>query len=129
MAVDPTPVPVNPGVAFPNWARVLLSLIFGLAGYLVAGEVVDQSLSALLAGLVLVLSSAGVVPPSPEIVKHITPQLGLVLTVVVTALAYIVNTPDIIEMSRTVQGLITAVLALFASLGITPPQAKVTRAD
>lgn len=124
MSVTP---PVVPAVAFPNWARVVLSLVFTFAGYLVAGEVVNEDLSALLSGLVLVLASAGVVPASPEIVRHITPQVGLVLTVVVTALAYLANV-DVIELGRTTEGIITAVLALVASLGITPPQAQVLRA-
>jgi hypothetical protein len=123
MSVTP---PVVPSVAFPNWARVVLSLIFTFAGYLVAAEVVNQDLSALLAGLVLVLASAGVVPASPDIVRNISPQVGLLLTVLVTALAYVVNV-DVVELSRTTEGIITAVLALIASLGITPPQSRIGR--
>lgn len=131
MSVDPVP-PQNraaapaaadrPVVSFPNWARVVLSLLLGLVGYLVAGRVLNEGLSALLSSLVMLVSAAGIVPPSTDLVARLSPAVSLLLTVLVTVIAYIVNVDLLGDLGPTTEGIITAVLAFAASLGIRPPQ-------
>lgn len=110
-------------MTFPRWARIGLGLLVALLGYLVAGELhVSEELRGAIAALTLLLASSGIVPPTPGDLPNLSPQLRFVLTALVTAGGYVVNTVGSVD--PTVRGVIVAVLALVASIGIVPPQAK-----
>lgn len=123
--VDPAPSP-TPAVEFPTWARIFLGLVITVVTYIVSGDVIhiDEDTRALLTALVLIVSSAGIVPPSPESV-NLSPTVRLVLTVVVVVLGYVLTKFIIPADDPVLRGIISAALALFSSVGIVPPQALV----
>lgn len=110
-------------IVFSPRLRLALGLLVGLLGFLVAGELhVSEELRGAIAALAALLGSVGVVPPKPDDFPHPGPQLGFLLTAVATAGAYVVNTVG--DIDPTVRGLVVAVLALGASVGIVPPLAQ-----
>jgi hypothetical protein len=116
-----TDTPTREPVKFPDWARLVLSLVVAFLGYLVAGELpVSEELRGAISALTLFLASAGIVPPTLESLPKLSPQLRLVLTGLVSAGAYALS---IVNLDPTVRGVIVAALALAASRGILPPQA------
>lgn len=109
-------------VVFPTWARFALGLLVALLGYLVGGELhVSEELRGAIAALTILLASAGIVPPGARDLPALSPQVRFLLTAVVTAGAYVVNTLGTVD--PTLRGVIVAALALASSIGIVPPQA------
>lgn len=109
-------------IVFPAWARLALGLLVAGLGYLVAGELhVAEELRGGIAAITLLLASVGVVPPNPADLPKLSPQLRFLLTALVTAAAYVVNT---LSIDPTPRGLLVAVLALAASVGIVPPMVQ-----
>lgn len=109
-------------IEFSPTARLLLGLIVAFLSFLVAGELhIDDELRGAIAALIMLLGSAGIVPPKPGDWPTLSPQFSFLLTAAATAGAYAVNT--IGDIDPTVRGLIVAVLALGASVGIVPPAA------
>lgn len=111
-------------VTFPRWARLALGILVGITGYVIAGNIISigDEERALLSSLILVFSSAGIVPPRPEDIR-LTPTARLALAIGVVALGYLLNTviePDL----NWLRGLLVAVLAFASSVGLTPPQAR-----
>ena len=111
-------------VVFPAWTRLALGVLVGITGYIIAGDIIrigDEE-RALLSSMILVFSSAGIVPPRPEDIR-LTPTVRLALAIGVVALGYLLNTviePDL----NWLRGVLVAVLAFASSVGLTPPQAR-----
>jgi hypothetical protein len=109
-------------VPFPSWARLGLGVIVGVLGYLVVGELhASEQVTGGIAALVVLLGSAGIVPPTAETLPALSPQARLALTAGVTVLAYVLEV--VVTLDETVTAVLIAVLAFCASIGIVPPQA------
>jgi hypothetical protein len=111
-------------VVFPAWARLALGIVIGITTYVVAGEIIrigDEE-RGLISSLLTLLAAAGFVPPSPGSIR-LSPSANLLLAIGAVVLSYLLNT--VIEPDAAwVRGVLVAVLAFGASIGIVPPQAK-----
>jgi hypothetical protein len=105
---------------FPNWARVAIAVVLAVASYLASSQTAldEQTRGAIATGIALV-SSIGVVPPLPATLEM--PKVVAVgLTVLVVVVTYVLNVATSIDPD--VRGIVVAVLAVLASVGIRPPQ-------
>ena len=110
------------GAAFPSWARLGLGIIVGIVSYLVVGNLqMSEETRGLVTMLILLLSSAGIVPPTVESLPALSPAVRFGLVLVVVVLGYLLTVT--IDMSTTLREILIAVLAFLSSVGITPPQA------
>jgi hypothetical protein len=108
---------------FPNWARIGLGLVVAFLGYLSGAEIIaDEGIrSAIATGLVL-FAAAGIVPPRASDL-HMSKAVATALTVIAMTITAIINLPSVVgHIDGTVRGLIVALLATAAVVGIRPPQ-------
>ena len=108
-------------MTFPSWARIALGLLVAFITFLLTGGVfnIPEDARALIASLVALVASAGIVPPKPGEVR--LPQaVSLALTAVAIILTYLLNSA--FGLDEILRGILTALVALLASIGITPPQ-------
>lgn len=105
---------------FPDWARVVIALVLAVAAYLASSQTAldEQTRGAIATGIALV-SAAGVIPPLPATVR-MPVWVSVALTVVVVLATYVVNVAT--SLDADVRGIVVAVLAVLASVGIRPPQ-------
>lgn len=109
---------------FPNWARLLIAIVLAVASYLASSQTAldEQTRGAIATGIALV-SAAGVIPPLPATVK-MPAVLSVGLTIVVAAATYVLNVSTTLDPD--IRGVVVAVLAVLASVGIRPPQVAKT---
>jgi hypothetical protein len=112
-----------PRVHFPAIARIGLGAGIFVIQFLVTGDYlhIEEAHRALIASLVALLGSVGIVPPVAGVIK-ISPGLNLVITAAVVVATYFVTTEA--DLEPIVRGLILSFGAFAASIGITPPQAQ-----
>jgi hypothetical protein len=105
---------------FPDWARVLIAIVLAVASYLASSQTAldEQTRAAISTGIALV-SALGVVPPLPQTLK-MPRALSIALTLAVGIVTYVLNVS--VDMNPDVRGVILAVLAVLAAVGIRPPQ-------
>lgn len=105
---------------FPDWARVLIAIGLAVATYFASSQTaLDETTRGALATILVVVSAAGVVPPLPTAVAMSKP-VAIALTVVVAVASYLINVST--SLDPDLRGVIVAVLAVLASVGIRPPQ-------
>lgn len=112
---------------FPAWARIALGFLVAFVTFLINGDSfhIEPDARALISSLIMIVATAGIVPPTPDTIK-ISPTVSLLLTVAVVVGNYVLVA--VVDLDLLLQGILTALLALAASIGITPPQARpVTR--
>jgi hypothetical protein len=105
---------------FPDWARVVIALILAVASYLASSQTAldEQTRGAIATGIALV-SAAGVIPPLPGTLS-MPKAVSVGLTVAVAVVTYVLNVS--VTINPDLRGVILAVLAVLASVGIRPPQ-------
>jgi len=121
MAADTTLAPVAAARdKFPNWARVVIAIVLAVAAYLASSQTAldEQTRGALATGIAIV-SAIGVIPPLPATLA-MPKVLSVGLTVLVVVASYVLNVST--SMDPDVRGIVLAVLAVLASVGIRPPQ-------
>jgi hypothetical protein len=105
---------------FPDWARVLIALVLAVASYLASSQTaLDETTRGAIATGIALVSAAGVIPPLPATLA-MPKVLSIGLTVVVVVVTYVLNVST--SMDADVRGIVVAVLAVAASVGIRPPQ-------
>lgn len=105
---------------FPDWARVLIALVLAVASFLASSQTAldEQTRGAIATGIALV-SSMGVIPPLPATLR-MPRVVSIAATVVVVVVTYVLNVSA--SLDPDVRGIVVAVLAVLASVGIRPPQ-------
>lgn len=105
---------------FPDWARVLIAVVLAVASYLASSQTAldEQTRGAIATGIALV-SAAGVIPPIPATVR-MPAVVSVGLTIVVVVVTYVLNVAT--SLDPDLRGVVVAVLAVLASVGIRPPQ-------
>jgi hypothetical protein len=111
---------------FPGWARFALGCLVAVLGYLTTGDVIHigDDERALIAAVIGLLASAGVVPPRPgDMPPWLATQAArLVLTLSVVLASYLLQA--VLDPEPVLRGILQAFLYLAASVGIVPPQAE-----
>jgi hypothetical protein len=105
---------------FPDWARVAIAVVLAVAAFLASSQTAldEQTRGAIATGIALV-SAAGVIPPLPATLAM--PKVVAVgLTVLVVVVTYVLNVAT--SLDPDLRGIVVAVLAVLASVGIRPPQ-------
>src|SRR5687768_6761704 len=112
--------PVVPPV-FPNWARLALGLLVGLASVFVTSDFIriGENERLLISSVVIVLGSAGIVPPSPSSFR-MSPAVSIALSLLALLLNYLIVAVFVDDL--TVQGILAGLVAFAATVGIVPPQ-------
>lgn len=106
-------------MVFSKTARLVLGLIIGLIGFLVAGELhASKELVGAASALTALFAGQGIVPPTAADLPALSPTLRFVLTTAATAASFVVV--YVHGIGNVTQGLIVGVIALAASVGILP---------
>lgn len=118
-----TPNTPEPTATFPQAARIGLGILIALVTYFVAGDYVHigESERTVISSVVVLLGSVGIVPPRPGEIR-MSVAVATVLTVVAILLNYIIV--DVVDLDAVLRGILAAVLAFAASVGIVPPQVQ-----
>lgn len=111
----------EPTATFPQIARFVLAALIAIVTYFVAGDFIHigESERAVISSVTVLLASVGIVPLKPEDIK-MSATVAVVLTVVAILLNYVVVA--VVDLEPVVRGVLAAVLAFAASIGIVPPQ-------
>ena len=105
---------------FPDSARVLIAIILAVASYLASSQTAfDEQTRGALATAIALISATGVIPPLPQTLK-MPRAVSVALTILVGVVTYLLNVS--VSMDPDLRGVILAVLAVLAAVGIRPPQ-------
>lgn len=115
---QPTP---EPTATFPQVARFLLAALIAVATYFIAGDYIHigESERTVISSVTILLASVSIVPLKPEDIK-MSATVAVVLTVVAILLNYVIV--SVADLDPVLRGILAAVLAFAASVGIVPPQ-------